>query len=88
MTSVRPAVNGNRRSIQLSCRTGELVVGAGAPIFYEQPSQVAVLIDASGIAFDDHATKAMGEAFEAACRALHDTGRPQIVYDVIAKRII
>jgi hypothetical protein len=30
----------------------------------------------------------MGEAFEAACRALHDTGRPQIVYDVIAKRII
>jgi hypothetical protein len=42
----------------------------------------------TGIAFDDHATKAMGEAFEAACRALHDTGQPQIVYEVIAKRII
>jgi hypothetical protein len=38
--------------------------------------------------FDDYATKAMGEAFDAACRELHDKGQPQIVYEVIAKRII
>jgi hypothetical protein len=30
----------------------------------------------------------MGEAFDAACKALHDSGQPQIVYEVIAKRII
>ena len=42
----------------------------------------------AGIAFDDHTTKAMGEAFDAACIALHDSGQPQIVYEVIAKRII
>jgi len=41
-----------------------------------------------GIAFDDLATKAMGEAFDAACKELHDSGQPQIVYEVIAKRII
>ena len=42
----------------------------------------------TGIAFDDHATKAIGQAFDAACIALHDSGQPQIVYEVIAKRII
>ena len=42
----------------------------------------------TGTAFDDHATKAMGEAFDAACKELHDMGQPQIVYEVIAKRII
>jgi len=30
----------------------------------------------------------MGEAFDAACRELHDKGQPTIVYEVIAKRII
>jgi len=42
----------------------------------------------TGTLFDDYATKAMGEAFDAACRELHDKGQPQIVYEVIAKRII
>jgi len=42
----------------------------------------------TGIAFDDRATKTMGEAFDAACRALHDAGQPPIVYEIIAKRII
>jgi hypothetical protein len=42
----------------------------------------------TGIAFDDEATRAIGEAFDAACSALHDAGRPDIVYEVIAKRII
>jgi hypothetical protein len=38
--------------------------------------------------FDDAATKAMGEAFDAACKALHDTGQPTVVYEVLARRII
>ena len=38
--------------------------------------------------FDDHATKVMGEAFDAARKDLHDTGQPDLVYEVIAKRII
>jgi len=42
----------------------------------------------TGIAFDDRATKTMGEAFDAACRALHDASQPPIVYEIVAKRII
>jgi hypothetical protein len=38
--------------------------------------------------FDDHATKVMGDAFDAARKDLHDTGQPDLVYEVIAKRII
>jgi len=38
--------------------------------------------------FDDHATGVMGEAFDAACKDLRDTGQPDLVYEVIAKRII
>jgi hypothetical protein len=45
-------------------------------------------IDEDGLAgvFDDHATKVMGEAFDAACKDLDDAG--PLVYEVIAKRII
>ena len=39
-----------------------------------------------GSVFDDHATKVMGEAFDAACKDLHDTGQPGVVYEIIAKR--
>jgi hypothetical protein len=39
-------------------------------------------------AFDPAALAVMGEAFEAACKALDDTGQPQIVREVIAQRII
>jgi hypothetical protein len=42
----------------------------------------------AGAVFDDDATRLMGEAFESACRELHDSGQPAIVYDVLAKRII
>jgi hypothetical protein len=42
----------------------------------------------AGTVFDDHATGIMGEAFDAACRELHDKGQPTIVYEVIARRII
>jgi hypothetical protein len=38
--------------------------------------------------FDDAATKTMGEAFDAACEALHDTGQPELVREVMARRII
>ena len=33
-----------------------------------------------GTVFEEHATKAMGEAFDAACKDLHDKGQPSIVY--------
>ena len=39
-------------------------------------------------AFELETIAAMTEAFEAACKELHDTGQPPIVYEVIAKRII
>jgi hypothetical protein len=38
--------------------------------------------------FDPEALAAMGEAFDAACKALEDTGQPQIVREIIAQRII
>jgi len=38
--------------------------------------------------FDDETTRRMGEAFDAARAALHDQARPEIVYGIIAKRII
>lgn len=39
-------------------------------------------------AFDEHATRVMGEAFDAACRKLHSSGQPHIVFETIAARII
>jgi hypothetical protein len=47
-------------------------------------------IEKAGLAgvFDDRATKVMGQAFDAACKDLHDTGQPDLVYEVIASRII
>jgi hypothetical protein len=51
-------------------------------------ASILPFIQKTGTVFDDFATKAMGEAFDAACRELHDKGQPQIVYEVIAKRII
>ena len=38
--------------------------------------------------FDDETTRLMGEAFDAARAALHDHGQPEIVYAIMAKRII
>jgi hypothetical protein len=39
-------------------------------------------------AFDPEAIAVMSEAFEAALKALHDTGQPNVVREVIAGRII
>jgi hypothetical protein len=41
-----------------------------------------------GMSFDSQALAAMDEAFEAARKALDDTGQPQIVREIIAERII
>jgi hypothetical protein len=38
--------------------------------------------------FDEAATRAMGDAFDAVCKSLRDKGQPEIVYEVIARRII
>ena len=38
--------------------------------------------------FDPEATTVMGDAFERACKQLHDRGQPEIVREVIARRII
>ena len=38
--------------------------------------------------FDEDATRAMGEAYDKARRILHDRGQPDLVLEVIAKRII
>jgi hypothetical protein len=38
--------------------------------------------------FDDEATRIMGEAFDAVCKGLQDTGQPALVREIIAKRII
>jgi len=38
--------------------------------------------------FDSGQTRVLGEAFDAVCAALHDTGQPDIVQEVIARRIL
>ncbi len=51
-------------------------------------ASILPFIKKSGIVFDDRATSILGEAFDAACKELHDKGQPTIVYEVIARRII
>jgi hypothetical protein len=51
-------------------------------------ASILPFIRKAGTVFDDYATEIMGEAFDAACKELHDKGQPTIVYEVIAKRII
>ena len=38
--------------------------------------------------FDDATTRIMGEAFDLACKELHDTGQSAAVQEVMAKRIV
>jgi hypothetical protein len=51
-------------------------------------ASILQFIRKTGAVFDDCATQIMGEAFDSACKELHDRGQPTIVYEVIAKRII
>jgi len=39
-------------------------------------------------AFDDEATQAMGAAFDRVCHCLHDNRQPEVIRQIIAKRII
>ena len=39
-------------------------------------------------AFGPELTRVMGDAFERATRSLHDTGQPDMIKEVMAKRII
>ena len=41
-----------------------------------------------GSVFDDQATKAMGEAFDAACKVLDETGQSSVIYEAVARCII
>jgi hypothetical protein len=49
-------------------------------------ASILPFIRKAGGVFDDRVTQIMGEAFDSACKDLHDTGQPEIVYEVIAKR--
>jgi hypothetical protein len=49
------------------------------------PSQVLQISDR---AFDADVTALVCQAFDKTCRALHDTGQPESVKEIIAKRII
>jgi hypothetical protein len=48
----------------------------------------SVLPFTQGAVFDPDAIHIMGEAFDRACRSLNAPGRPELVREVIAKRII
>jgi hypothetical protein len=48
----------------------------------------SILQFVSGGVFDDATTRILGEAFDAACKELNDTGQPVIVQEVMARRII
>ena len=39
-------------------------------------------------AFDPETVKALCDAYDRACKSLHDAGRPDVVNEVIAQRII
>jgi hypothetical protein len=39
-------------------------------------------------AFGPELTRLMGDAFERASRSLHDSGQPELIKEVLAKRII
>jgi len=39
-------------------------------------------------AFDPETVKLLCDAYDKACRSLHDTGQPYIVNEIIARRII
>jgi hypothetical protein len=41
-----------------------------------------------GAAFDYDLTKAVGGAFDRACHCLHDLGQPDLVREILARRII
>jgi hypothetical protein len=51
-------------------------------------SSIIPFVRKSGVVFDDRVTDLLGQAFDAARRELHDRGQPDIVYEIVAVRII
>jgi len=51
-------------------------------------SSIIPFVRKSGVVFDDRVTDLLGQAFDAARRELHDKGQPDIVYEIVAVRII
>ena len=59
---------------------------------WEEPTGEAVAMSTHSFmppgAFEPEAVAAMSEAFEAACEVLQDAGEPEVVREIIAKRIV
>jgi len=51
-------------------------------------SSIIPFVRKSGVVFDDRVTDLLGQAIDAARRELHDKGQPDIVYEIVAVRII
>jgi len=51
-------------------------------------AKILQFIRAEAQAFDEYASRAMGEAFASACAKLHDNNLSQLVCEIIAERII
>ena len=51
-------------------------------------ASILPFVQKSGVVFDDNVTALLGQAFDAARRELHDKGQPDVVYEIIAGRII
>ena len=51
-------------------------------------ASILPFIRKTDIVFDDRLTKIIGDAFEDACKELHDVGQPAVVLELIAKKII
>lgn len=47
----------------------------------------AIEDNVGGTAFDPQTVRIMGQAYDSVVRQLHDRGQPQVVREVIAKRI-
>jgi hypothetical protein len=63
----------------------------GAPLpdaYGSLMSSIIPFVRKSGVVFDDRVTDLLGQAFDAARRELHDRGQPDIVYEIVAVRII
>ena len=56
------------------------------PDLHETPAAIVDLFCST--AFDPGTIKLLGDAFDKACKSLHDNGQPCIVNEIIAERII
>ena len=51
-------------------------------------ASILPFVQKSGVVFDVDVTALLGQAFDAARQALHDKGQPDVVYEIMAVRII